>query len=125
MTSEPCRVAICDDVPDFRRVLCMVLGVEPTLEVVGEAGDGRQAIDLVSSTAVDVLLLDIAMPIMDGIEALPKILEASPSTRVVMLTGFGSDAIRRQAETLGACAFLEKGVAPAAIVDAIASACAS
>lgn len=122
-SSTSCRVAICDDVPDFRRVLSLLLGSEPGIELVGEAGNGREAIELVETTEVDVLLLDLAMPIMDGMVALPRIVEASPTTRVVMLTGFGSDAIRRQAFELGASSFVEKGSTPSEIIAAVTDAC--
>ncbi len=117
-----CRVAICDDVADFRRVLELLLETEPNMEVVGQASNGREAIELVTTTEVDVLLLDVAMPIMDGLEALPHVVAASPATAVVMLSGFGS-AAQRQAEEMGAASYIEKGTPPNAMVDAIRDAC--
>ncbi len=125
MTTSPttCRVGICDDVADFRRVIGIMLRAEQGVEVVGEAGNGQEAIDLVTSTAIDVLVLDVAMPVMDGLEALPSIRKASPSTRVVMFTGFGSPAVRRQAEELGAYAYIDKGTGPAELIAAITGAC--
>ncbi|MCW2962392.1 MAG: LuxR family transcription regulator [Thermoleophilia bacterium] len=122
MVSDPqpvARLGICDDVPAFRRLLSLVFQMENDIEVVGEAGNGLEAIDLVSSRVVDVLLIDMSMPIMDGLEALPKILDASPSTKVVMLTGFGTDAIRRRAMDAGAARYLEKGLLPDEILRAI------
>lgn len=115
----PVRVGICDDVPAFRRLLSLVFQLESDIEVVGEAGDGHEAIALVSGTPVDVLLIDLSMPVMDGLEALPKVLEASPDTKVIMLTGFGTDAIRRRAMDAGAAMYLEKGLLPEAILSAI------
>jgi DNA-binding NarL/FixJ family response regulator len=65
------------------------------------------------------------MPVMDGLEALPHIVRTSPSTSVVMLTGFGSDAKRRQAHELGATGYIEKGTSPGDLVDAIRGACST
>lgn len=125
MSASPptCRVGICDDVADFRRVIGIMLASERCIEIVGEAGNGREAIDLVTTTDIDVLVLDVAMPVMDGLEALPRIREASPSTRVVMLTGFGSPAVKRKAEELGAHAYIDKGTGPLGLVTAITGAC--
>jgi DNA-binding NarL/FixJ family response regulator len=114
-----CRVGICDDVDAYRQVLGIVLGVEPGLELVGEASNGQEAIDLVDREDVDVLLLDISMPEMDGLEALPLVRAASPRTKVVMLTGYGSEVTRRRAMELGASLYLEKGASPSGILDAI------
>jgi DNA-binding NarL/FixJ family response regulator len=114
-----CRLAICDDVEAFRRLLAIVFELEHDIEVVGQASDGQEAIDLVSSTPVDVLLLDLAMPTMDGLEALPKLREASPGTKVIMLTGFGTTEIRDRALAAGADRYLEKGITPDTILAAI------
>ena len=105
----PARIVVCDDQPAFRKIVSTVLGLEPGLEVVGEAADGQQAIDLVTSLKPDVLVLDIAMPVMDGLEALPHIRLRSPGTKVVMLTGVSNDATRERALAAGAFLFLEKG----------------
>ena len=95
---------------------------EPGFEVVGEAANGREAIELAVRTQPDVLILDIAMPIMDGIEALPEILKAAPGTHVLILTAFGSERIRAQALRAGASGYLEKGATPAAMVAAVRAA---
>lgn len=117
---EPkCRVAICDDVKDFRDLLSLVFEHADGFEVIGVAANGHEAVALAAAAHPDVLLLDVAMPVMDGIEALPLIRQASPSTRVVVLTGFGSDTVRARALDLGAVAFLEKGLLPAELVDAV------
>lgn len=113
------RIAICDDVAEFRRVLELLLEVEHDFTIVGQASNGREAIELVTKVDVDVLLLDVAMPIMDGMEALPHVVEASPATSVIMLTGFGTAAKRRRAKELGAAGYVEKGLAPNALIDAI------
>ena len=111
-TPPPCRVAICDDVAAFRTALKIVFRLEPQFAVVGEAGNGREAVTLVTGTEVDVLLLDLSMPIMDGLEALPLIRAASPATKVVVLTGFGSGRLRAEALAAGASRYIEKGASP-------------
>lgn len=101
---------ICDDQAAFRQLVAIVLGLEPGIEVVGEAGDGREAIELTAKLLPNVLLLDIAMPEMDGLEALPLVRAASPATEVVMLTGLTAASIRERALAAGASAFIEKGI---------------
>lgn len=96
----------------------------PGLRVVGQAKDGREAVQLAASEQPDIVLLDLSMPEMDGMEALPLIRSVAPNTKVLVLTGFASTEIREQALAAGAVAFLEKGIRTAAIVDAVRSACA-
>ena len=106
----PFRIVVCDDQPAFRMIVSTVLRLEPDVEVVGEGGDGQQAIELAVRLKPDVLLLDIAMPVMDGLEALPHIRAGSPETKVVMLTGVANHSVRQSALDGGAALFLEKGV---------------
>lgn len=120
---QRCRIAICDDQAAFRKVVAVVLGLDPGLEVVGEAENGREAIALMQALRPDVLLLDIAMPVMDGLEALPLILEAVPDTRVVMLTGVTNENIRERALAAGATAFIEKGTDVDRLAEPIKEAC--
>ena len=101
-----------------------ILEVEGDISVVGEAIDGHEAIDAAQTHAPDVVLLDISMPKMDGITALPLIRQASPRSRVVMLTGFSTDEIRQRCADLGAVEFLAKGVIASDIVDAVRRAAA-
>ncbi|MBC7460184.1 MAG: response regulator transcription factor [Thermoleophilia bacterium] len=115
------RIALCDDNHAFRRLMQLLLEKEPDVEVVGDAADGAGAIELVRKHRPDVLLLDVAMPIMDGIEALPHVRAASPETRVIMLSGFSSAAIRSQAAAAGADMFVEKGADLQEIIAAIRS----
>jgi DNA-binding NarL/FixJ family response regulator len=110
MSGDSCTVVVCDDQPAFRRLVTVVLGLEAGIEVVGEAGNGREAVTLVEELHPDVLLLDIAMPEMDGLEALPRVREASPTTQVVMLTGVTAVNVRERALAAGATGFIEKGI---------------
>lgn len=107
--AERCRIVICDDHQSYRELVSLVLGLEPDLEVVGEAADGRQAIEVARRLEPDAVLLDVSMPEMDGIEALPHIRAAAPGARVIMVTAFGAESVRRRATDAGAHAFVEKG----------------
>jgi DNA-binding NarL/FixJ family response regulator len=118
-----CTVVLCDDQPAFRELIATVLGLEAGLEVVGEAEDGRQAIDVVRELRPHVLVLDLAMPEMDGIEALPHIREASPDTKVIVVTGFGSESMRQRALDAGAALFAEKGTDVGELVGRIKALC--
>jgi DNA-binding NarL/FixJ family response regulator len=108
--ADSCTVVVCDDQAAFRGLVVIVLGLEAGIEVVGEAGNGLEAVSLVKELQPDVLLLDIAMPEMDGLEALPRVREASPATQVVMLTGLTAATIQERALASGASAFIEKGI---------------
>lgn len=120
-----CRVVVCDDVADFRGLLVDILSGTQGFAVVGEAENGREAVDVAGEQRPDVVLLDIAMPVMDGIEALPLIRTASPNSKVIVLTGFSSPAIRERALEGGAVGFLEKGTHPDVVVGAVREACAA
>lgn len=109
---------------DFRAFVETLLQRTPGFEVVGQARDGREAIEVAASEQPDLLLLDLSMPEMDGMEALPLIREAAPNTRVLVLTGFTSPAVREQALAGGACGFIEKGLPSADLVEAVRAACA-
>lgn len=113
------RVLVCDDVEDYRRLLRLALGLDPELEVVGEAADGEEAIRKARDLRPDVVLLDLSMPVMDGLEALPRIADAVPDANVVVLSGFDSHGMARQAMGLGAVNYLEKGTPPYGIVEVV------
>ena len=116
------RICICDDKDVYRRTLALCLDGQHGIEVVGEAANGREVIDLVAELRPDVLLLDVSMPIMDGIEALPHVLATSPDTRVVMLSGYADHATKQRALAAGAFSYVEKGSTMLEIETAIASA---
>jgi signal transduction histidine kinase len=84
---------------------------------VGEAGDGREGVDLAAELQPDVVLVDLAMPVMDGLEALPLIRKACPQTRVVVLSGFEADAMAQRALDAGADGYLQKGLPVSEILD--------
>jgi CheY-like chemotaxis protein len=113
------RIGICDDVPAYRRLLSIALGIEPDLEVVGEAATGEEAVELVRATRPDVLLLDVAMPDVDGLEALPRVRAASPGTAVIFVSGFTNDDLRMRALSGGAFRYLVKGVTPQEIAQSV------
>ncbi len=115
------RVAIADDQALVRMGLRVLIESEPDLELAGEAGDGRAAVELVRSTRPDVILMDIRMPRMDGIAALGQI-SADPSlagTRVVVLTTFELDEYVYDALRAGAAGFLIKDSEPADLLRAV------
>lgn len=125
MPEPTISVVTVDDTDAIRKLVALVLQLEGDIAVVGHACDGKEAIDVVSSSQPDVVLLDIAMPVMDGIEALPHLRAASPESQIVMLTGFGTEDIRRRCMQLGAFAFLDKGVIAKDIVSAVRNAAAA
>ena len=118
-----CRIVICDDYDAYRFVVNSVLADDERFDVVGEATNGREAIDLCAQLKPDVVLLDIAMPVMDGMAALPEIRRACPGTRVVMHTAFAERSVASDAMELGASAYLEKGADLDVIVETILEAC--
>jgi DNA-binding NarL/FixJ family response regulator len=105
---EAVRVLVVDDQELFRRGLTMLLSVEEGIEVVGEAGDGVEGTELASSTAPDVVLLDVRMPKRSGIEACRAIKEAVPSAKIIMLTVSDEEADLYEAVKSGAAGYLLK-----------------
>ena len=118
-SAAPIRVVIADDAVGLRGLLRAMLSRQTGFEVVGEAGNGAEALVVVSRTRPDLVLLDLAMPVMDGLEALPKITALSPSTRVAVLSGFDAAQMEDEARALGAHAYLTKGLSPAELVAAL------
>jgi DNA-binding NarL/FixJ family response regulator len=113
------RVAIADDQALVRSGFRLILEGRPDLEVVGEAEDGDQAVELTWRLEPDVLLLDVRMPNLDGIEATRRIVSDGSPTRIVILTTFDLDDYVHDAIRAGASAFLLKDVRPGDLVDAI------
>lgn len=116
---DPISVLLCDDTKDILLLLSLEFGFDPTVEVVATAENGLQAIELAGRFRPDVVVLDLAMPVMDGLEALPEIKRVSPETSIIVLSGFDASAMANQALSLGAERYLEKGTTPSEIVRAV------
>lgn len=106
--SPPVRVAIVDDVPVFRRSLRSALERQPGFRVVAEAEDGCKAIELAERHRPDVILMDINMPLLNGIEATRAITAAHPGIRVIILSMHAGDGVSDEAAAAGACRCLGK-----------------
>lgn len=115
----PIRVLIVDDHVLFRRGLELALRGEPDIEVVGEAGDGDEAVERARELRPDVVLMDVRMPGADGIEAAKRIREAQPFVRVVILTGSEDDDDFFAAVRAGVNGYLLKEVSDAEVADAV------
>jgi DNA-binding NarL/FixJ family response regulator len=114
------RVCLVDDQELLRAGFRMVLDAQPDLDVVAEAGDGMEALARLATTSVDVVLMDVRMPVMDGVEATRRIVATWPSgPRVLILTTFDLDEYVFEALRAGASGFLLKDVRPQSLVDAI------
>ena len=118
---EPIKVLIVDDHALFRRGIAMVLEQEKDIELVGEAGDGAEAVAIVTDTMPDVVIMDVGMPKRGGIEATSQIKELSPHTKVVMLTNHDEEADLYDSIKAGASGYLLKDVAIEEIPAAIRS----
>jgi DNA-binding NarL/FixJ family response regulator len=121
--STPIRVALVDDQALFRTGIRMLVSSQPDLEFVGEAGNGVEGIQLAASTSPDVILMDIRMPVMDGIDATQRILSAADSRgggpRILVLTTFDLDEAATRAIRGGASGFLLKDSDPEFLLAAI------
>jgi DNA-binding NarL/FixJ family response regulator len=113
------RVLIADDQPLVRSGYRMILDERPDLELVAEAEDGEQAIALAHELDPDVILMDIRMPTLDGVEATRRLVEAGCQARILVLTTFDLDEYVYAAVDSGASGFLLKDVKPEQLVDAI------
>ncbi len=105
----PIRIALVDDAEEMRLLVSLSLTLTGDFTVVGEAGNGRDAVALAQAHRPDLMLLDLSMPEMDGLEALPLVLKASPETCVVVFSGFDEAQLGAEARALGAVGYVEKG----------------
>jgi DNA-binding NarL/FixJ family response regulator len=119
MTERPVRVLLVDDDDLMRAGLRSVLSSDDGIEVVGEAGDGRAALDEIRKLRPDLVLMDIRMPDLDGISATREVLAAEPAIRVVVLTTFEEDDYIFEALSAGASGFLLKRTKPEELIAAI------
>lgn len=114
-------VVIVDDVKDLRTLVGMAFRRDGRLQVLATAADGQEGLDAVRQHRPDVVLMDVSMPVMDGITATRKLKEEFPELPVVILTGYGDDRLQQEALQAGADAFFDKSEALPAVVDAVAA----
>ncbi len=112
-------VLICDDDAAIRRILRAVIALRPSLDAVGEAGDGNEAVSEARRLQPDVILLDLAMPNRTGLDALEELGKVAPHASVIVFSGFSTASVAEEVLGLGAVMCLSKGASPDAINDAI------
>jgi two-component system, chemotaxis family, chemotaxis protein CheY len=122
--SSDITVLICDDEAAMRSLLNVVIDRREGMSVAGEASDGTESIAQAERLQPDVILLDLAMPRMTGLEALPEINRVAPNAKVVILSGFAASFIEDDVLAHGTAGYLQKGVEPDEIVAAIEAAAA-
>jgi len=113
------RLLVADDQPIIRRGLALMLGAEPGITVVGQAGDGQEALDMALALHPDVVLMDLQMPRVSGVLATRGITQALPQTRVVVLTTFDDDERVFEAVLAGAQAYLLKDATEAEVLETV------
>ncbi|MPY92169.1 MAG: response regulator [Acidimicrobiia bacterium] len=121
VTESPVRVVLVDDVEEIRVLLRRVLVRDGRFDVVAEGGDGEQAVEAARLHQPDLVLLDLAMPVLDGLAALPLIRAAAPDTRVVILSGFAEGEMGDAAREQGALGYVQKGLPPDRLLGKIAA----
>ena len=120
--SRPVRVIFADDHPVVRRGLMAIVDLEDDIEVVGEAENGQEIVAPTKSLQPDVVLMDLQMPIMDGVEATKRIRAEMPATQVIILTTFADDDFIYQGVAAGARGYLLKDAPPDQLIEAIRAA---
>ena len=113
------RVFLVDDVPELRLLVRLTLEEDPAIEVVGEASNGREGVEGVGATRPDVVLLDLSMPDMDGLEAIPLMRESAPDSCLVVLSGHEAGRISLEALDQGATRYVNKSEELATIRDIV------
>lgn len=116
---RPLRLLIVDDQPLIRRGMAMMLATEPGIEIVGQAADGVEAVELALATAPDVVVMDLQMPNASGVVATREITARLPATRIVVLTTFDHDELVFEAISAGAHAYLLKDASEAVVLETI------
>jgi len=102
-------VVVCDDVPELRRLLREVLEEGGEMQVVGEAADGREAVEVIERLQPDVVILDLSMPQLDGLEAIPLIHQVAPAAEICIFSGFEEGKVAEVALRLKASRYVRKG----------------
>ncbi len=106
-----------DDAANLRELLTLLLETEDDFEVVGTASDGVQAIEMATRLTPDIVLLDLAMPVLDGLKALPNLRRELPEAKIVIFSSFDQGQLVKQAMSMGADAYLEKGASVTSLVS--------
>jgi len=109
LLSDAAAVLDCDDVPELRQLLRIILEEDPEFRVVGEAGDAETGIEEIAELQPEIVLLDLSMPGLDGLEALPLIRRAAPDTAVIVFSGFTEERMASLVLEQGAARYIEKG----------------
>jgi DNA-binding NarL/FixJ family response regulator len=122
VTQEKLRIIVVDDHTVMRAGVVALLSSEPTIDIVGEAGNGREAVELVARLAPDLALIDLRMPILDGVAATTEIVASGAGTRVLILTTYETDAEIERAVEAGAIGYLLKDTTRDQLVSAIQAA---
>lgn len=117
--TAPIRLLIADDQPIIRRGLALMLGAEDGIEVVGQAGDGVQALELAHALSPDVVVMDLRMPRLGGVAATRRLASELPRVRVVVLTTFDDDELVLEAVRAGAQAYLLKDAEEAEVLETV------
>jgi DNA-binding NarL/FixJ family response regulator len=115
----PLDVLVVDDRAESRRLLRFVLETDRRFRVVGEAGDGQEGIDRAAELHPHLILLDLVMPRLGGLGALPQLRQVAPSARVVVVSSSEDEALEDEARSLGAVGHLEKGLSPSELIDGL------
>jgi DNA-binding NarL/FixJ family response regulator len=121
----PISVYLVDDVPELRELVKFGLEDDPGFEVVGEAGDGRSALEGIAATRPAAVLLDLSMPDMNGLEAILEIRKGDADVAIIVLSGFTADRMRAPVIERGADDYIEKGAPMAELRDATRAAVAT
>lgn len=122
MTATAIRIVVVDDSPLYRGTICNLLEKQPNLQVVAEAGDGQYAVQAVETHRPDVVLMDVSMPVLNGIDATRIIKSKFPDVRVIVLSMHDMESISEAACKAGACWCLNKVCSSNEIIQAIMTA---
>jgi DNA-binding NarL/FixJ family response regulator len=122
MAAPPFRIVVIDDSPLYRRTIRKILEKQPNLKIVAEAGDGVYGIQAVKTHRPDVVIMDVTLPILDGIEATRKIKSEFPKVRVIVLSAHDAESISAAAHGAGARWCLNKDCSPNELIKAIMAA---
>ena len=106
---KPISLFLVDDIPELRELIKFGMEDDPGFEVIGEAGDSRSAIEGIAETHPAAVLLDLSMPDMDGLQAIPEIRRSDPDVAIIVLSGFSADRMGPPAMERGADGYVEKG----------------